>query len=415
MKNLLYILLFFLPFTAHSQLLSGFHGYGDVLNTTVLTDSTFSVEIGFEGGYYNGGQYTADSILVGDGFFIDCGYFLVDYIVSKSTYTAEIIVKDTSITLAPPSILGRFMLYRPTSNSLLTRTARIALGVAGISATEYNCIINHLISQLDAKTSSASLTSFDGNRPIVRVPEAGDNLGTTTVNEWLEWWYQGPPTLSLTLSPSTTVYEVGDSLQIILNGATSNPSGATLSSGQLNRTNPDATTLVSFGSSTTVADTIQFVPTKGSTAHYKQLSYSFRSQQSWVSGGDAGIASSQTRSVTAVYPVLYGTSAIDSLGVSSGDPYTALSKLIEREGNKTIVFNGATPSYLYMLVPNTWGDVDFSLILDHNDFPTTGTWKKYTVQVSSTGLTNNWTNVSYTCYQWPILTTATNFDYEFRQ
>lgn len=365
--------------------------------------------------------------------------YTIDSVGAQTFYTVKLYIKEFTGFDGPPS--GEVLVFDPdgrqtipnlpfgsagatsqmnsainTYNArLIGQAAEIVVDTTGliyINSTELQGALTDLDSAI---LSASSSLAFDGNRNVLRTPNPGDNLATSTVTGWLEWWYFTAPTISLSQVPPTSVWEVGDSTQLIYSGTVTNSGGATLSNGLLLRTVPSADTLVSFAAATSFLDTIQFVPTQDSTSHYKQFQYTFKATQEWVSGAESGTAQSPSVAVYGAYPILFGMSAQDSLGVLAGNPYTDLeTPLVEREGNKNITFNG-TNAYLYLMIPNTWGDTDFSLILDHNGFTTTSTWKKYTVLVSSTGLVNNWTAVNYTCYQWPIKTTATNYTYEFTQ
>lgn len=266
-----------------------------------------------------------------------------------------------------------------------------------------------------AVTGGDNLYSQPG--PILRIPSVGDTIPSVTIQDWLNYaFYFREPQIEFN-NISQLVYEIGTSNSITLSGVTDNPAATTLSNGILEKIYPTSNTINSFGASATFSQVITFTPQQGGSGDYNEFEYRFRANQDWDSGTDTGNTVSSTKFVYGVYPILYGMSTQDSLGVIAGDPYTTFSgtKRIEREGNKNITFNSGTPSYFYVYIPNSWGDPDFSLILDHNGFPVTSTWKKYTVNISSTGLVNNWTNVSYTCYQWPIKTTASNFTYEFYQ
>lgn len=257
--------------------------------------------------------------------------------------------------------------------------------------------------------SDSASTAFNSNRNILRVPTVGTNIGGSTIQDWLEYWYFTAPTLSLSLSPSTTVYQVGDTSRITVSGVTTNSGGSTLSNGYLRRTSPSIDTLDAFGTGTSYTFSFSFYPQKDSTAHYKQLSYSFQAKQSWVFGSESGTATSTTRTVQAVYPVLYGMSNTD-LSVT-GNPYTELTKLVQTEGNKTVNLTGS--GYIYYAIPKTWGDFTLSQIIDHNGFDVTPSFTSYDITVGSTGLINDWTSVDYKLYKLNTTTTTSGYDYQF--
>ncbi|HMA77613.1 MAG TPA: hypothetical protein VKP88_00540, partial [Candidatus Paceibacterota bacterium] len=141
---------------------------------------------------------------------------------------------------------------------------------------------------------------FDGDRAILRVPTAGTNIGSTTVTEWLNWWYFTPPTISLAQSPSTSTIEVGDTQQYTYTATTTNTGAATLAGGSLFVVSGDE--LDDYGASTTGTATIDFTPLQTPADTFDSPSYQIRASQSWISGAESGTATSNTRTIQAVYP-----------------------------------------------------------------------------------------------------------------
>ena len=230
--------------------------------------------------------------------------------------------------------------------------------------------------------------------------------------DFFEYWYYTAPTITLSLSPSTTVYEVGTSNSITLSGVTTNQGGATLSNGNLNRTVPGpATSINSFAAATVYSQPITFAPNQTPSGDYTELDYSFQAQQDY-SGTESGTATSSTRSVKGIYPVFHGMSATDLS--AGGDPYTVLTKLVEDEGDKTVTFTG-TNEFMYYAIPVNWTDSNISEIIDNNGFNVTSSFTEYTITISSTGLTNDWSSVNYRLYKLNTLTTASGANYQFNQ
>ena len=258
---------------------------------------------------------------------------------------------------------------------------------------------------------SATNIAFDGNRQILRVPGPGDNIGTDSIKQWLEWWYFTPPTW--TLNSLGDPVEMGGSYPLTLAGSASNPGAASLSNGELRQTSPASALITSIGSGSSVSTGITFTPQQGGSGIYNEDEYSFRISQDWTFGSENGTANSPTRTKKAVYPVFYGVSATDlSVG---GDPYTALSKLVEDEGDKTVA-NGSPlnmngTGFSYIAVPKTWTDFDLSRIADHNDFTVTGSYTAYDITISSTGQVNDYTAEPYKLYKSNTSSTFTNYEY----
>jgi hypothetical protein len=256
-------------------------------------------------------------------------------------------------------------------------------------------------------TSAWDLQTFDPTQPILRLPEVGD-----TVTGY-DWYYFAPPAIALTLSPTTTVYEVGTSNSIDLRVVTTNSAGATLSNGTLTRTNPASNTVSTFGAVAGDTVTISFTPTQAGSGDYNQLAYSFQATQDY-SGTESGSISSNTRSISGVYPVFYGMASVDTATVFS-DIYGTLTKSVTTEGDKTLSYTGS--GLIYYCFPNTWSDTELSSITDPNGFDATASFDRVAGHVlTSDDLTNDYTNVSCTCYVLNTGTTTTSASsYTFNQ
>lgn len=248
---------------------------------------------------------------------------------------------------------------------------------------------------------------YNGNRNISRVPIVGQNLQANTFREWLNWWYIGnytQPTLSLNaLSPS--VVEVGSSTNYTLSGSTTNPCTFTLSSGTVNGN--------SFGAAASYSYPYTHNPVTTANTN-------IQATQAWNQTGTTcqtgtpttGTAISPTRTINNVYPILWGMSATVYNGGSV--PYNIWSKRIAVEGNQTGLTMTGTNMYIYILIPKSWSDWTVSTIIDHNGFNVTPSFTGYDVTVTSTGLTNNWTQ-AYRLYKLNNLTTASGFNYIYNR
>lgn len=262
--------------------------------------------------------------------------------------------------------------------------------------------------------SAADLT-FDGDRQILRVPSAGENIEATTISEWLEWWYFQQPSLTVSLIPSTTVYEMGDLQTIAVTASTSNPGGATLSNGHLDAIASSEGTISNWqtwGSNTFFQVTgVNFAPQQTPALFYtfEVDTLTFYGEQSWVFGSESGTIS-DSKTVYGVYPVLYGVSSSDYTG-GGVNPYANLTKLVQQEGNKTLTLNGS--GYIYFAIPKTWSDYNLSQIIDQNGFNVTASFTAYDVTISSTGKDYDWVNVPYKLYRLNTTTTISNASYQF--
>jgi hypothetical protein len=240
----------------------------------------------------------------------------------------------------------------------------------------------------------SSSIAFDGDRPILRVPTAGVNIGSSTVTGWLNWWYFAPPTLSLSRSggESTTV-EVGTETTYTFTATTNNPGGATLSNGHLFVTGAD--TLLNFTSTTGGSAGLTFSPKQTPVDTFDNTFYQVRASQQWAEGAESGTIFSNAINLAGVYPVLYGMVA--DTATAFADPYGTLNKLVQTEGNKTVSFTG-TGLIIYGF-PQTWSDENLSSIIDPNGFNVTASFTRVTYPtVTSTGLTNNYVDEPYVFY-----------------
>lgn len=399
MVRTIFILSLF-PVLLQGQILdTAFNGYLSPFRVVSGSAPTWTVEGRFinEGGTFNGTEVSTDAkVIVASGG--RCYELTINSLITKSPTIKAVVTDSSGLLTGLPSNAA---IARPDSNSLFPF-------ISGLTDPLQSCIQ----SQNWLRTVSSSGTSspnYDSDKAILRVPTVGTNIGGATVTDWLDYWYFSAPTLSLSLSPSTTIYEVGDTSYITVSGTTSNPGTANLSNGGLDRTAPSTLEVDAFGTGTSFSFSFSFYPQKDSTAHYKQLSYSFQASQDWVKGAESGTATSTTRTVTAVYPVLYGMSATD-LSVT-GNPYTALTKLVEAEGNKTVTLTGS--GFIYFAIPKTWSDFTLSQIIDHNGFDVTPSFTSYDITVNSSSLINDWTSVNYKLYKLNTTTTTSGYAYQF--
>lgn len=367
-------------------------------------------------------SWKADSIQVGD-FIIDCdcNTFTVDSIYS---------VLDNSITMRVNDESGSATRVKLCTGGLVRSQEGYIRFPNDLPVPIIDCIINYnytiaadpfddvyasgdtlffITISGDTVSTITGSDAFDSDRPILRVPEVGDNIGGATVNDWLEWWYFVAPTISI--SSMSSPVEVGTSNTYNVSGTTTNTGGATLSNGLFRQTSPSTVVLASFGSTTSYADTILFTPQQGGTGQFNELTYTFQARQDWVFGSESGTATSSSRTITGVYPVLYGMSATDLS--STGNPYTALTKLVQAEGDKTVTLTGN--GFIFYAVPKTWGDFTLSSIIDHNGFNVTPSFTAYDITVSSSGLTNNWSTVAYKLYKLNTTTITSGYAYTFNR
>ena len=244
-----------------------------------------------------------------------------------------------------------------------------------------------------------AVDTFNLNQPILRTLSPGEIVGGNSFSDWASWHYFAPPTISLSGSSST--HEVGTVSFITYTATTSNPGQATLSNGRIER---NGSPVIGYGSATSGSLNYTFAPTAPQTQQ-------FRARQDWGKGGESGTATSNTRTLRAVYPVLWGVSSTDLS--QGGNAYTVLSeKRLTTEGNQSgLTMDGS--GFIYIAVPSSWSR-GISKIIDGNGFDVTGSFTEFTRTVSSTGLPNNYSH-DYRLYKLNTPTNASNANYSFQR
>ena len=326
---------------------------------------------------------------------------------SQRTTTTDVLRAKQSVLVGVGTLStsAAFEVISTTKGALLPRmtvTQRDNLtGVVGLLI--YNTTSN--VYQFHNGTTWADLGSgggganaYDGNKTILRTFAVGENTNATTLEEMFDWMYFAAPTITSGFSTGT-FFEVGTSNAVTYSGATTNPAAATLSNGTVTRS---AVSWYTFAASTTYSNAFTYAPITNESIPYITT-------QDWTGSGESGTATASTKTLNADYPVFHGMSA--TVYMSGAVPYATFTKLVQSEGDKTVSLTGTT-QYIYYLIPKTWTDFTLSSILDGNGFEVLGSFTSYDVTVTSTGLTNNWTQ-DYKLYKLNNLTTATAASYQF--
>jgi hypothetical protein len=410
MRTLIILLLLcpvFLIGQTAQPLQGDFQLVGEGTGSTTINDSTFRLTIEFNSDQYNSG-YLPTQIQTGYRMLDSKGHaFRITGVNSSNFVEANIdVVRDTTTYTAPTGIV---LIYKELFSGLIPSYAVNSIGISPIMEARIHRH-NAFISQ---SSTTGSDVSFNSDRNILRLWEVGDNIGGSSLSDMFEYLYFTAPTISVNISPSTTVYEIGDQQQVIATATTANNGGATLTNGSLALSWSGGSENVSYGASLSAKDTIIFTPTQGGSINYERSSYSWQASQEWSGAGESGTANSNTQTVQGVYPVLYGVSSTDYSAIGNIYEASGFSKLVQTEGNKNVTFTGT--GFLYFAVPSTWNDVNLSVIYDHNGFDVTASFTSYDITVSSSGLTNDWSGVSYKLYKLNNLTTASGFTYQFNR
>ena len=128
-----------------------------------------------------------------------------------------------------------------------------------------------------------------------------------------------------------------------------------------------------------------------------------------IEDAKAVVAYSTSFSKTAYFPLIYGMNSTD--GSSGGTAFydLTLTHEVANTGDRTVTLDG-TDQYIYFAYPSSFGTL--SQIKDNNGFDVTGSFNIYTVDVTSTGFTTDWTE-EYNIYRSASVTTVNSSDYEF--
>ena len=251
--------------------------------------------------------------------------------------------------------------------------------------------------------------SFDGNRSIKQTasnPSLAGNVGGSTIVEFLNNYFF--PFLTATISiGSSGTYEVGTSNSVTISGTVTQNDETSFSNGVVKRVYPDTANVHSFGASLSYSTSVTFAPIKGSA---NTLEHRFAAFQDVGNNGNPTTINSSIITLNSVYPFLHGVNSDSTLINGGTTTYTGLTKLIQTKANKTVTLNGT--GYIYFAYPATYGNL--TSIIDHNNFEQLTAFTKYVDTINSSGLTNNWTNVSYYIYRSNSPTSPSSWNYQFK-
>jgi len=406
MKYLYIILFTLLSLTAYSQqdfdpVLTGKataldFGVGDTIG--ILTN--FSDQTGFG---FTLNDLKSNSIIVDQSGT----FWKITQVTSQNALQAG--VRVVKIKGVGAFLSGEVAVFNTTDTYKLGSPA--TTNSTGITPKQQAEILNYSFVSIDSILAQINADNilYDSDKAILRTPTVGTNIGGSNFTDWLDWWYFAPPTWS-TNSFNNNLIEVGNTQQIIFTGTINNPGSATITNGVYRIYSPVVDTIIT-GITSGYADTIQFEPQQDSTSLYKRFSYSHRASADWAGSGESGTIQSAIQSINAVYPILYGVDSTDF--TVTGNPYTNLTKSVTNEGNKSLTLNG--DGFIYFLIPKTWSDWNLSSIIDHNGFNVTASFTATDINISSSGLTNNYTNVAYRMYKLNNLTSTSGFTYQINR
>lgn len=246
--------------------------------------------------------------------------------------------------------------------------------------------------------SAASDLIFDGQRAIKRVPQVGDNFGTTSLLDFIEEAFF-PELVALITQATQALHEVGESFAPTIIG-TIDPKDSTINSRRVREV--VGNTVVANPATNAVNELLAAVTIVSG------ITKTYRIEADVTTDGDNTTEVSPDVDLEGVYPFFYGMEAAGKVGLPL---YQDLIKLIQKQIDKVVNLNG-TNLKMYYAYPATYPDL--TSIKDPSGFealggafPSTPT----TALVTSENLGSNW-SVNYKIYESNNLVTVAG-DYEF--
>jgi hypothetical protein len=145
------------------------------------------------------------------------------------------------------------------------------------------------------------------------------------------------------------------------------------------------------------------------TGNSKTVTFSIRG----VNPQNGSIITGTNRTITYVYPIFYGMTAVDySTSGNLSDLVSGITKLVQTKGTKTLSISG-TSAFVYFAYPAVYGNL--TSIKDGNPFEILPTFTLYTRNQNGAP-SNPWTNIPYNIYKNNNLTTvipAQNYVFTF--
>ena len=263
----------------------------------------------------------------------------------------------------------------------------------GTALSSRNSDIDKIIDNFG--TGSADIT-FNGSRMVKRSGLPAVNAGGATITEWLNNYFFPFLPATVTLNGLST-YQYGTSNDVTLTGAVVLNDETTVYERRVYDVT-SASTLLGTVASNAVSYTVPSVV----------ANRSFKVDVDVAGNGTPGTISSPVRSVSFVYPFLYGmTTAATPTG---SELYTTLTKLVEIKASKTVSLTGSS-AYIYFAYPDTYGQL--TAVYDQNGFDTLASFTTYQISVVASGLNyNNWTT-TYRVYRSTSLTAVATKPFVF--
>lgn len=275
-----------------------------------------------------------------------------------------------------------------TADKISVWAAKYGIGGGGINpGGSYDISASYASSSL-----SSSVIPYNGNRAIKRDdPDfQGLNVGGSTVTEFLDNFFFPfiPATVSITTPSSTVYYETGSvQTRTVTSTITANDE-TSFGTGSVTRDSLTWNTIAAIPPLTP-----SFSDTNISSSH------TYKTFVQVDNDGSPTVITSTARSVSFIFPYLYGLSSTE--GLSGTSLYTTMvSKSLTTQQDKADYFWG-TGTYIYFCYPASYANL--TSILDPNSFEVLSSFEhSASVPITSSGLTTNWMNL-YHVYRLKLL------------
>lgn len=257
-------------------------------------------------------------------------------------------------------------------------------------AAKYGIGGSSLSSSWASSSLSASYVPYNGDRAIKRSPYTGINVGGEHVVEFLDNFFFPfiAATLSITTPSSTVYYETGSVQNRIITSTITANDETSFGTGSVKRDGADWNTILAIPPYTP-----SFTDTNISSSHTYQTFVQVDND------GSPTVINSTSRTVSFIYPYLYGLSSTP--GLEGAALYSAMvSKSLTTEQDKAGYLWG-TGTYIYFCYPSSYSPL--TSILDPNNFELISSFDhSASVSITSSGLSTNWMN-TYRVYRLTLL------------
>lgn len=214
-----------------------------------------------------------------------------------------------------------------------------------------NTVSNWQVSLQGSELVVPPSLTFDWNRPIKTLPQLGDNIftlgsGALDIIDGLDDMFFRDLIATITLN-SFPLKEVGDLFAPTLIGVIT-PNDSTINTRRVHRDplglNP------SFASPGT--NNINEVDPDAQPINLG-ISQQYRIEADVTTGGNNTTEYSPIRDLEGIYPYFYGSDP--DIALSGTDAYNNLTKVLQKEGTKTVTITYSSGEYLYIFTPTSWG------------------------------------------------------------